>query len=124
MDALITLADGARLGLGALLAGVGMIFVLGGAVGQLRFPDFYARSHAANVGGAVGAPLAVLGLAFCASEWSGFIKLALLAVLMSALSPVLLQLLANAAHSAGLTPLSGAYVAPRPGAPKLPGTKT
>lgn len=124
MDALLTLADGVRLGLGALLAAVGMIFVLGGAIGQLRFPDFYARTHAANVASAVGAPVAALGLAFCAGAWSGFIKLALLAALLSALAPIVSQMLANAAHSAGLAPLSGVYVAPRPGAPKPRGTET
>ncbi len=124
MDALLVLVDGVRLGLGALVAAVGMVFVLGGAIGQLRFPDFYARSHAANVAGAVGAPVTVFGLALCAGEWSGFIKLVLLAALIGALSPVLSQLLANAAHSAGLAPLSGVYVAPRPGAPKPRGSET
>ena len=124
MDAFLTLVDGVRLGLGALLAGAGMVFVLGGAVGQLRFPDFYTRTHAANVASAVGAPVVALGLAFCASEWSGFVKLALFAVLMAALAPVLSQLIVNAAHSAGLAPLSGDYLAPRPGAPKSRNAET
>ena len=38
-----------RLGLGGLLVAVGLVFLVGGAIGVLRFPDLYTRLH----GGAV-----------------------------------------------------------------------
>jgi multicomponent Na+:H+ antiporter subunit G len=44
-----------------ILAGV--FFFLGAAVGLLRFPDFYARMHAAGKGDTLSSLLVILGLA-------------------------------------------------------------
>ncbi|MEJ0060494.1 MAG: hypothetical protein WDM79_13375 [Terricaulis sp.] len=46
------------------------------------------------------------------------LRLALLAALIVAMAPTLAHLAANAAHGAGLSPLAGPYVAPRPGRAK------
>ncbi len=108
-----------RLGLGGVFVVAGLFFLLGGAIGVLRFPDFYTRLHAARVSDAVGATVLLVGLAIMA-DGAVAVKLVLLAALTAALGPTLSHLLANAAHAAGLAPLSGAYVAPRPGEKREP----
>lgn len=107
--------DLVRDGVGTLLLAVGLVFMLGGAIGLLRFPDFYTRLHAAGVSDAVGGVILLLGLAVIASEWGIALRLLLLAALIVALAPTVAQLAANAAHAAGLAPLAGRYTAPRPG---------
>lgn len=112
------LLDIVRLGVGGAIAAVGVGFVVGGAIGLLRFPDFYTRVHAASSTGGVGGVLVVAGLAVSAPDVSLALRLALLGALMAALNPALAHIVASAAHAAGLAPLSGRYAAPRPGTPK------
>ena len=113
-----SLVETARLLLAALGCGLGVLAMLGGMVGVLRFPDFYTRLHACLAALGLGAGSMCLGLAFAAGEMRTALKLALLALLVAALAPVLAQILGAAAHAGGLAPLSGGYVAPRPGAPR------
>lgn len=49
--------------LSVLLILTGLVFFLGAAVGLLRFPDFYARMHAAGKGDTLSSLLIVVGLA-------------------------------------------------------------
>jgi multicomponent Na+:H+ antiporter subunit G len=102
-------------GFGGLLIGVGLILVIGGAVGMLRFPDVYARVHAFNAANGLGAALIAFGLALCSGDASVAVRLGLLGLLFIALAPVLSHLVASAAHAAGLAPIAGRYKAPRPG---------
>ncbi|MBX9746725.1 MAG: monovalent cation/H(+) antiporter subunit G [Hyphomonadaceae bacterium] len=104
-----------RMGAGGLIALFGVIFVAGGTLGVLRFPDFYTRLHAARVSDGVGAVLVCLGLALLAHDGAVAARLVLLALLIGAIGPLISQLSANAAHVGGLAPLSGQYTAPRPG---------
>jgi multicomponent Na+:H+ antiporter subunit G len=112
----LSLLDLARLGLGGALVALGLLFMLGGVIGVLRFPDFYTRLHAAGVSDAVGAVIVLAGLAVSSADGAIVLKLALLAGLIIAVAPTLAHLGANAAHTGGLSPLAGPYVAPRPGA--------
>jgi multicomponent Na+:H+ antiporter subunit G len=109
--------DLVRYALSGIVVLTGLVFMLGGTLGVLRFPDFYTRLHAARVADAVGATILVLGLALCARDGATMLRLLLLAALVAALGPTLSHLLANAAHAAGLAPTVGRYTAPRPGAP-------
>ena len=115
MSELAYVFDAVRLGASGLLVIAGLVLMLGGAIGLLRFPDFYTRLHAAGVADALGAVIIIGGLAFAAWDWRVTLKLLLLAALLAALAPLLSQLLANAAHSGGLAPIAGRYLAPRPG---------
>lgn len=115
MSELAYVFDVVRLGAGGLLVIAGLVLMLGGAIGLLRFPDFYTRLHAAGVADALGAAVILAGLAFVSWDWRVTLKLALLAGLFAALAPLLSQVLANAGHSGGLAPIAGRYVAPRPG---------
>jgi len=103
--------------IGGAVAAVGLMFMLGGALGLLRFPDYYTRLHANSVADGAGAAVFVLGLAVLAPDWTIALRLMLLGALIAMLAPTFAHLGANAAHSAGLAPLSGSYTAPRPGAP-------
>lgn len=105
-----------RMGAGGLLIALGLAFILGGAIGVLRFPDFYTRLHAARAADGVGAAIFLLGLAVLSGDAGMALRLIVLAVLVAALAPVLTHLGANAAHVGGLAPLAGPYKAPRPGA--------
>lgn len=107
-----------RAGIGALLIAIGLAFLLGGAIGVLRFPDFYTRLHAARAADGVGAIVFLLGLAVLSGDAGIALRLIVLAVLVAALAPTLAHLGANAAHLGGLAPLAGPYKAPRPGARK------
>ncbi len=44
-----------------LLIGAGTVFFLGAAVGLIRFPDFYTRTHAAGKGDTLSSLLVILG---------------------------------------------------------------
>lgn len=118
MSELANLFDAVRTFLGGAVCAIGLVFMLGGALGTLRFPDFYTRLHANTVSDGVGAVIFLLGLAAMAPDAGMALRLLLLAALAAALSPVFAHLSANAAHAGGLAPLSGAYTAPRPGVPK------
>jgi multicomponent Na+:H+ antiporter subunit G len=111
------LIDLARLGLGGVLAALGIAALCGGALGLLRFPDFYTRIHAASVIG-VGAVLIAAGLVAGAAELAMALRLGAFAALLAVLSPTLAHVVAGAGHAAGLAPLAGRYAAPRPGAAK------
>jgi multicomponent Na+:H+ antiporter subunit G len=110
-----------RLALSGLVVAAGLLLVAGGALGLLRFPDLYTRLHAANVADVVGTVVVIAGLAIVAPDWGVALRLILLAALTISLGPTLTQLVANAAHAAGLAPIAGRYAAPRPGAPRMGG---
>jgi multicomponent Na+:H+ antiporter subunit G len=103
-------------GLGVLLIAVGLVCMAGGTIGLLRFPDFYTRLHAVRVSDGLGTAIVLLGLAVVSGDTAIAVRLVLLAALVAALAPTFSHLLAHAAHAAGLAPLAGRYVAPRPSA--------
>lgn len=105
-----------RLAIGGVLVAVGVVFLVGGAIGMLRFPDLYTRLHGASVANPHGAALVVIGLAIAAPSAAVSFKLAALALLLFALGPVWSHLFASAAHAGGLAPVTGRYATPRPGA--------
>ena len=49
--------------LSAVLVLSGLVFFVGGAVGLIRFPDFYTRTHAAGKGDSLSSFLVILGFA-------------------------------------------------------------
>ncbi len=108
--------DWARSGLGSLLIVAGSLLMLGGVLGLLRFPDVFTRLHAAGGALPLGACLSLLGLLVVSSSVWIAAKLAFLIVLILALAPVLAQIVGGAAHAAGISPIVGAYTAPRPDA--------
>ena len=88
---------------GLLVAG--SIFVLIGALGLIRLPDFYTRLHAAGITDTLGAELILLGLMFQAGLSLVTVKLILISLLIFFTSPTATHAVANAARVMGLKPM-------------------
>ncbi len=92
----------------------GGVAVVVGALGLVRFPDFYTRLHAAGVTDTAGAELMILGMLLQAfspeydNSWQIAGKLGLLALLQFLLSPVATHAIAHAGWMVGFKPLAGA----------------
>ena len=89
------------------LFAVGSVLVLAGALGILRFPDFYTRLHAAGVTDTMGADLVLLAMALQADDPLTMLKLFLIFVFLILTSPVSTHAAAHAAFVGGLNPLTG-----------------
>ena len=87
------------------LLGAGSIFVLIGALGLIRLPDFYTRLHAAGITDTLGAELILLGLMFQAGLSLVTVKLILISLFIFFTSPTATHAVANAARVMGLKPM-------------------
>jgi len=100
----------------ALLSGgfilTGAFFVIAGAIGILRMPDFYTRIHAAGMTDTMGAEFIILGLIIQSGFTQTTLKLLLIAFLLFITSPTATHAIAHAAHLSGLKPKLGPYQAP------------
>ena len=86
-----------------LLGGAG--FLLIGAIGVLRFPDFYTRLHAVSVGDTMGAGLVLAGLMLQGGFTLVTVKLILIFYFMIFTGPTATHALAEAALQSELEPL-------------------
>lgn len=101
-----------RMGMAVIFVIAGLFFVLAGTLGVLRLPDFYTRMHAAGITDTLGAELIVFGLIIQSGFTQTSAKLGLVAFFLLLTSPTATHAVANAAHHAGLKPLTGPYRAP------------
>lgn len=85
----------------------GGFFVIVGALGVLRFPDFYTRIHAAGVTDTLGADLILLGLLLQVPDAMTAIKLCLILLFFVITSPVATHSVAHAAYAGREAPLTG-----------------
>jgi multicomponent Na+:H+ antiporter subunit G len=90
------------LGLSAMAAGAGFMAIA--AIGVVRLPDVYLRSHAASKAAALGTCLTLLGAAICIGQLGALARAALAISLLLATIPVATQLLLRAAHHKGIKP--------------------
>lgn len=86
---------------GVLLAGGGF-FCIVGAIGLLRMPDFFTRTHAASLIETLGAGLILAGLALQAGFTLALLKLVILGLLILFASPTATHALAKAARERGV----------------------
>ena len=91
---------------GACLLG-GATFLVIGAIGLVRLPDFFTRIHATGVIDTMGAGLTLLGLVILAGWTLPAIKLVLILGFMLLTGPTAAHALAKAALHGRLDPLSG-----------------
>lgn len=83
---------------------LGSFFCLTGAIGILRFPDFFSRAHAAGITDTMGAGLILIGLMFQAG-WSLVLPKLVLILLFSLLaSTTACHAMAKAALKSGMKP--------------------
>ena len=88
------------------LVGGGLLGIIG-ALGMLRFPDFYTRQHAAGVADVLCALLILLGLGLQAGFGLAMVKLGFIFIFLFITSPASSHAAANAAMHTGLKPLIG-----------------
>ncbi len=81
--------------------------VVAGAIGLVRFPDFFTRLHAAGVTDTAGAELIILGMMIQAPNWIVVVKLAFIAAFLFLTSPVATHAIAHAAWMVGFKPMQG-----------------
>ena len=86
----------------AVLLAAGGFFCIVGAVGLLRMPDFFTRTHAASVIETLGAGLIIAGLMLQAGWTLAAGKLACLGLLILFASPTATHALAKAARERGM----------------------
>lgn len=95
-----------------ILSAAGLLFFLGGAVGMIRFPDFYTRLHAAGKMDSLATLLMMLALALYNLEhftWGQALtslKLMLTVAFIYMASPTATHAIVDAGLRAGLTPWS------------------
>jgi multicomponent Na+:H+ antiporter subunit G len=96
--------------LAALLVLLGSFFALVGAIGLVRLPDVYTRSHAASKAGTVGSGLAMLAIAVSSPEI--YVATRAIAGLLFFLltAPVAAHLLMRAAYKSNYPMWSGAVI--------------
>jgi multicomponent Na+:H+ antiporter subunit G len=82
----------------------GGIFLLVGAIGVLRFPDFYTRLHAVSVCDTMGAGLVLVGLMLQGGLSLVTVKLLLIFYFMIFTGPTAVHALAEAALEEKLQP--------------------
>lgn len=82
----------------------GAIFMLVGAIGVLRFPDFYTRLHAVSVCDTLGAGLVLAGLMLQGGLSLVTVKLMLMFIFMMFSGPTAVHALAEAALQSKLKP--------------------
>lgn len=80
----------------------GAVFCMIGAVGMLRLPDLYTRTHAATITDTLGASLVLIGLALQAGPGLTALKLLMVLAFLLYTSPVGGHALVAAAYAGGL----------------------
>ncbi len=83
----------------------GGAFIVIGAVGVLRMPDFFTRQHAAGLTDTLGAGLLLFGLMIQGGLTLVTVKLVLILLFLGLTSPTSSHALAQAALSTGVKPL-------------------
>ena len=82
----------------------GMVFLTVGAIGIIRFPDIFSRSHALGLTDTLGALLVLSGIGVYHGLSLNTVKIIIVLVLILILNPVISHATVRAAFRAGLRP--------------------
>lgn len=93
-----------------LILVLGAVFTLVAAVGLLRFPDLYSRSHAASKAGTLGSGLLLLALALFAGDLAVASRAFAAFLFLLLTAPIGSHLLVRAAYYVGHKPWSGTRI--------------
>ena len=85
---------------------VGLFFLFAAAVGILRLPDVFTRSHAVSLTDSLGALFLLGGLALYQGFSTNLIKILIVLVLLYLLNPVISHATVRSALRSGLKPWS------------------
>ena len=83
---------------------VGLFFLFVAAVGVLRFPDVYTRSHAVSLTDSLGALFLLGGLALYEGLSVNLVKILVVLILLYLLNPVIAHATVRSAHCSGVEP--------------------
>ena len=90
----------------ALLVGVGLCFLVAGAVGLLRFPDVFTRMHALTKADNLGLGFVAFGVGLHTGSWFVALKLLVIWLLVMLSSSTVCFLIARRALRDGAKPWS------------------
>jgi multicomponent Na+:H+ antiporter subunit G len=93
---MVILADGLIL--------VGVFFLVVAAIGTLRLPDVFTRSHAVSLTDSLGAICVLAGLSIYQGFGINMLKILVVLVLLLLLNPVIAHATVRAAYRAGVKP--------------------
>lgn len=82
----------------------GSFFTIVGAIGTVRFPDFWSRLHAASISDSAGMILLLVGMMLQAGPGLIAIKLVIILIFLFITGPTSTHAVANAALVSGLKP--------------------
>ncbi|MCB1516509.1 MAG: Na+/H+ antiporter subunit G [Hyphomicrobiaceae bacterium] len=99
------MTDGPLELIGALVVLAGAAFLFLGGLGLFRMPDIYNRIQAGTKATTLGTLLVMLGVGIIMPGWLPKLILVILFVLFT--NPLSSQVLARAAHRAGIAPVLG-----------------
>lgn len=83
---------------------VGLFFLFVAAIGVLRLPDVYTRSHAVSLTDSLGAFFVLGGLALYQGISANLVKILIVVILLYLLNPVIAHATTRAARRSGLKP--------------------
>jgi multicomponent Na+:H+ antiporter subunit G len=82
----------------------GLFFLIVAAIGVIRLPDMYSRSHAVSLTDSLGAFLMLVGIALHEGLSINMLKILVVLVLLYILNPVIAHATVRAALRSGLKP--------------------
>ena len=82
----------------------GLFFLVVAAIGVIRFPDVYSRSHAVSLTDSLGAFLMLVGIALHEGLSINMLKILVVLILLYILNPVIAHATVRAALRSGLKP--------------------
>jgi len=91
-------------GIGFIL--VGLFFLLVAAIGMVRLPDVYTRSHAVGMTDSLGGFFLLTGLALYQGLGTNLVRILIVLALLYLLNPVITHATVRAALRSGLKPWS------------------
>ncbi len=85
---------------------VGLFFLLVAAIGMVRLPDVFSRSHAVAITDSLGAAFLLTGLAVEQGFSPNALRILVVLALLYTLNPVIAHATIRAAHRSGVKPWS------------------
>jgi multicomponent Na+:H+ antiporter subunit G len=82
----------------------GLFFLIVAAIGVIRFPDVYSRSHAVSLTDSLGAFFMLVGIALHEGLSINMLKILVVLILLYILNPVIAHATIRAALRSGLKP--------------------
>jgi len=83
---------------------VGVFFLLVAAIGTVRLPDVFTRSHAVGMTDSIGGFFVLTGLALCQGFTTNLVRILIVLALLYLLNPVITHATVRAALRSGLKP--------------------